>query len=77
MKRSKKPKTNVDVVTELMEFSQFGALAQAFVMDALTKMSKRVADSKVEDYPENGFVHPEAWIGVAKEIHDKLKAAGY
>jgi hypothetical protein len=72
MKR-KEQKTNVETVTELMEFSNFGPLAQVFVIDALCKMSEAVAESKVEDYPDTGFIHPEAWIGVAKEIREKLK----
>lgn len=74
MRKTKKPITNVDLVKDIMEFSEFGAMAQIFVMDALHKMSKRVAESKVEDYPEDGFINPEAWIGVAKEIQTKLNS---
>ena len=65
-------KTNVETITDIMEFSNFGAMAQVFVIDAVTKMAGLVARSKVEDYPENGFINPEAWIGVAKEIEGKL-----
>jgi hypothetical protein len=77
MKTAKKPANNVQAVKNLMEFSEFGPLSQAFVMDALAKHAKRVSESKPEDYPENCFVRPESWIGVAKEINDKLKSWGY
>lgn len=68
----RKPKTNVETVKNLMEFSKYGPLAQLFVMDALVKQAERVAESTPEDYPENSMVNPEAWIGVAKEILEKL-----
>ncbi len=69
----KKNKTNIEKVKDMMQFSEYGALAQMFVMDALHKQAKIVAESKLEDYPENCFVNPESWIGVAKEIQEKLK----
>lgn len=68
----KKPMTNVELVTFIMEFSKHGPLAQLFVMDALDKWSKRISNTKPEDYPVDGFIHPESWISVAKEIQEKL-----
>ncbi len=67
-----KRKTNVQIIKDIMEHSQYGALAQAFVIDALSKWSDKVAASTPDQYPENGIVHPPAWIGVAKEIKGKL-----
>lgn len=69
--------TNVEVVTELMEFSQYGALAQAFGMAALAKHSRAVADADSADSAtlasmEGGPVSPAAWQGVAREIAEKL-----
>ena len=49
--------TNVEFVTELMEFSAHGALIQAFVMQAL-------------DTP---MVSGHAWHGCAVEIQQKLE----
>jgi len=69
---SKKNKTNVQIVKGIMENSQYGALSQLFVMDALHKFSKSVSESSEKDYPKNGFISAQAWIGVAKEINDKL-----
>lgn len=68
-----KRKTNESIVRDIMRNSRFGALSQVFVMDALQKLADAVAASKPKDYPKNSFVHPEAWIGVAKEIQEKLK----
>jgi len=67
------PKTNVEFVTELMEFSNFGALAQLFVIDALDKWSARIKDADLSDWGDDSFIHPDAWKGVAAEINQKLK----
>lgn len=68
-------KTNSETVTEMMDFSKFGALAQVFIMDAIGKHAKAVAkmDLKKIDPKEWTFISAEAWIGVAKEIEEKLK----
>ncbi|WP_441459821.1 hypothetical protein [Burkholderia thailandensis] len=73
-----KATTNLECVTDIMEFSRYGALAQAFVMDALTKHAALVAampfdvlQQKLGDHP---MVSARAWHGVAQEIHDKLEA---
>lgn len=66
--------TNVDVITELMEFSRFGPMAQLFVMDALSKQARAVADAPPEAFEGEGWemVNGKAWQGVAREIADKL-----
>lgn len=65
------PSTNVEFVTELMEYSAHGALIQAFVMQALEQYAKRVAamDPQVLDTP---MVSGHAWHGCAVEVRDKL-----
>jgi hypothetical protein len=67
--------TNIETVTAIMEYSRFGAPAQAFVMDALMTQAKAVADAPPEAFASmrGGFVSSEAWQGVAREIADKLK----
>lgn len=55
------PQTNMDAVIELMTYSRYGELAQAFVMDALVKFSKTVLETP-----------SEIWKGVAAEINQKL-----
>lgn len=69
-------RTNIEAVVDLMEYSQFGALAQIFVVDALGKQAKRVADAPEEAFAgmKDGMIHPKAWQGVAREIEKKLDA---
>lgn len=73
-----KQMTNVECVTDIMEFSRFGALAQAFVMDVLSKHARQVAETPIEAlreaFGENPMIGADAWQGVAKEIHTKLEA---
>lgn len=68
--------TNVEAIAEMMEFSRYGALAQMFIMDALGKQARAVADASPDlfkgDKWENGFVSGEAWQAVAREIAGKL-----
>lgn len=71
-KNSKCPLTNVEFVKDLMEFSNYGALAQMFVMDALAKWSDRVSKADLAQFGSASIVSPEAWIGVAKEIKAKI-----
>jgi hypothetical protein len=67
-------KTNQQFLKETMSFSRHGALAEMFVMDAVGKLADAVASSTLADYPDNNLVHPASWIGVAKEIKQKLDA---
>lgn len=68
--------TNVEVITDIMEFSRFGVLAQMFVMDALSKQARAVSDAPPEAFEGDGwkdsFMTAEAWQGVAREIADRL-----
>ena len=74
--RDVKEMTNVEFVTDLMEHSQYGALAQMFVMDALGKWSARVAETPIEElrtrFGESTMISADAWHGVAQEIQAKL-----
>lgn len=69
-------KSNVEIITDLMEFSNFGALAQVFVMDALSKQAHHVVNATPEELAEmgGGIIPPDVWQGVAKEISEKLEA---
>ena len=69
--------TNVEFVTDMMEFSKHGPLAQCFIMDALAKYSKHVASFTPAELEKDGgwgMFSPQAWINVAKEIDAKMKA---
>lgn len=66
------PSTNVEFVTELMEFSAHGALIQAFVMQALEQYAMRVAAMKPEAL-DTPMVSGHAWHGCALEVLRKLE----
>ncbi|WP_334070383.1 hypothetical protein [Burkholderia cepacia] len=70
--------TNLECLTNIMTFSRYGALAQAFVMDALSKHAAHVArmplEELMEKFSDQPIVSAKAWHGVANEIHDKLEA---
>ncbi|KVX99493.1 hypothetical protein WL10_28180 [Burkholderia ubonensis] len=70
--------TNLECLTDIMTFSRYGALAQAFVMDALSQHAERVATAPLDTLQQQFGVHAlisvEAWQGVAREIHTKLEA---
>lgn len=67
-----KPKTNVQFVRDLMEFSRYGALAQIFVIDALDKWSKKISECDPAQV-DSAMINGEAWVGVAKEIQRKIE----
>ena len=70
MKRSSPP-TNVEFVTDLMQFSAHGALIQVFVLQALDVYSQRVAAATPEAL-DTTLVSGHAWHGCAVEVGRKL-----
>lgn len=69
--------TNVELVTQLMEHSHYGALAQIFIVDAITKQAERVAamsDEQVAKLDAESATNMYAWRGVAREIKGKMDA---
>jgi hypothetical protein len=75
IKLNKKRQTNVEFITELMEFSNHGAMAQLFIMDALKKVANHVASIPLEELRkefDGSMVSADAWHGVAKEISQKF-----
>jgi hypothetical protein len=68
---TKRPMTNIEKVAHIMTYSNHGALAQIFVMEALHKWSGIVSKASPEQL-ENAIISPEAWISVAREIQKTL-----
>ena len=74
--------TNEDLILEVMNYSKYGALSQAFVMQALEAQCDAVIEQKEELIKEqeesikNGkipFVNIHSWIGVAEETKELFK----
>lgn len=71
-------KTNVEMVTEIMEFSAQGALAEVFVMFALEQVSGEVATASLSPeaiaaWESRSPVRWAAWQAVAKDIQRQLQ----
>ena len=52
--------TNLECLTEIMTFSRHGALAQAFVMDALSQHAERVATTPPDQWQVNPMISARA-----------------
>lgn len=72
--------TNVEFVTRIMEDSGYGALAQAFVIEGISRYAESVSGLTVEQVREQfgksgaiNFINPDAWHGVATEISKEIK----
>lgn len=63
--------TNVELVTEIMEYSERGALIQAFVIEALCNYSERVKAAGPSKF-DNMLMSGEAWVGCAEEVLTKI-----
>jgi hypothetical protein len=63
--------TNVEFITELMEFSDSGPMMQAYVLEALRLYSDSVVQNQ-DQIPENGFVSRRVWVGCAEEVLKRL-----
>lgn len=67
-------KTNVEFITDLMEHSNYGGLAQAFVVEAIMRYAEQISKATPEDLAAMKFISAHAWIGVAKEIKMKMES---
>lgn len=68
-----KTQTNVEFVTNMMDFSKYGALAQLFVLHAIEQTAKIVSEVDPETIDNNALISGHAWVGVAKEIKRKIE----
>lgn len=55
-----------------MRFSNFGALSQLFIIDAIQKHAERVGAAPA--IPDSPMISGEAWKGVAREIAERFAA---
>lgn len=66
----KKVETNLDLVKDLMHYSPYGALCQAFIIEGIYKY----CDTVIKENPltENSFVDHKAWLGIANDIKTRM-----
>lgn len=65
-------KSNVEFITELMEFAQTGPMMQAFIMEACSRYAKQVMESDGKEWPENYIISFDLWKRVATELNEAL-----
>ena len=77
----KKQLTNEDLVRDLMNYSKYGGLSQAFIIQAISSYTARVIEQKdklleEERYDEAegkiSLVSTAAWVGIAEDIADRM-----
>lgn len=66
----KKLANNEELVTDLMRFSPFGALSQAFIIYAVRTAAEEVSATKPNEVNMMGL-NADAWVGVAKDIKQR------
>lgn len=64
-------KTNIELITHLMEFSKHGAVMQLFIMEALNKYALAVAQTDPE-LLSNPLINGSQWQGAAVEFLEAL-----
>lgn len=61
--------TNTELVTRMMEYSPTGALSQMFIIEAISRYAKLVAESPPMDHP---MINGAAWKHTAEFILNEL-----
>ncbi len=74
-------KTNTQHLSHMMTFGLpgvSGLLVQMFLVDAITRHAKLIAETPIEEvrkaFGENPLVHPDAWHAAAVAIHKEFQA---
>jgi hypothetical protein len=74
---------NEELIIDLMNFSPYGALCQAFIMQGLQEYCKQVIEDKeelledekkLETEGKRPIVSTQAWIGIAEDITKRMDA---
>jgi hypothetical protein len=67
-------KTNVEFVVEAMEYSRFGALKQAFIVEALGFYCDHVLSNPPPEIDDTkSLVSPKLWYDIAVELRKELE----
>jgi hypothetical protein len=67
-----KRRSNEDIVMELMNSSQFGAMSQVFVVNAIRSYAATIAAAPEPESDGNGFISNIAWHRVAVETMKRM-----
>jgi hypothetical protein len=67
----KRSATNVDLVVELMNYCPYGALGQAFIIEAITHYCKQVKTAN--PIGPGHLINSEAWHGMAQDYLQRIE----
>ena len=65
---------NEDLVCDLMNYSPYGALGQAFVMEAIQAYAKGVLAAPAVAETGDDFISPVTWRGIAADVKARCDA---
>lgn len=65
--------TNVEFVTELMNWSKFGPIAQSYIIEAIRFYSERITSMPEPKDDPSSFISPVLWHQIATDIQDQIK----
>jgi len=60
--------TNVEFVTELMEYSRYGPMVQAFVIHCIHTKAREIAEFPNPEWFDSGFMCGQFWQDIAKDV---------
>jgi hypothetical protein len=66
-------KTNVEMITDMMEFSNNGSLMQAYIIEAIYNYSLQVIKAGPEVF-NNGLLNGKSWVACAEEAVNKINS---
>jgi len=72
-----KPNTNEELVRKMMTYSKFGPLAQAFIMEAITRYAKECAemtDEQCDAADKDSMVNMRTWRALGQDLREQLEA---
>lgn len=63
--------TNLALVKNIMQKSNYGVMSEVFVIEALRYYSEVHKTTKV-DWSDNGLISQDLWRAIASEVSDKI-----
>ncbi len=73
MPTNKRPATNEELISNLMNFAKSGPMMQAFIIEGLRIYSEQVKKADLSNMAD-GFVNPETWKACAVEYLQTLES---
>ena len=79
---AKRLKNNLDLVKDLMTYSPYGGLSQAFIIQGIQYYCEKVLEDKeklLKEQEENekngkiGIVSNTAWVGLAEDVKKRME----